>query len=119
LHIARYDAWKTALQNGTYVPAEFEKEGFIHGSLVDQVLGSAQKHYQGQQGLVLLGIDSRLVQAEIRFENLVGGSRQFPHIYGVLNLDAVIGSAMFEADLDGNFSLPPQVPGWEQIGASI
>lgn len=103
---------------GWYAPANFEHEGFIHGSLVDQILGSAQKHYTGQHGLVLLGLDSRRVQAEIRFENLVGGSQQFPHIYGKLNLDAVIGSVTFEAGGDGAFSLPPQVQHWQQIAGS-
>lgn len=117
LHIARREAWEVAQAGSFYYPAEFEQEGFIHVSLVDQILGSAQKHYHGQQGLVLLGIDSRRVQAEIRFENLAGGSQQFPHIYGKLNRDAVIGEAPFKADGEGRFALPPQVQQWQQIAS--
>lgn len=115
LHIARREEWEAAQAEGFYSPAEFEREGFIHASLVEQILGSAQKHYQGQRDLVLLGIDSRRVRAEIRFENLVGGGQLFPHIYGKLNRDAVIGEAPFEADEDGRFTLPPHVRQWQQI----
>ncbi len=115
LHIARREEWEAEQAEGFYSPANFEREGFIHGSLPEQILGSAQKHYLGQRDLVLLGIDSRRVQAEIRFENLVGGSQPFPHIYGKLNRDAVIGTSSFEANSEGAFLLPPQVPHWRQI----
>jgi uncharacterized protein (DUF952 family) len=115
LHIARRAEWEVEQTDGFYSPANFEREGFIHASLPEQILGSAQKHYRGQRDLVLLGIDSRRVQAKIRFENLVGGSQQFPHIYGKLNRDAVIGATPFEANDEGEFSLPLLVPHWQQI----
>jgi uncharacterized protein (DUF952 family) len=115
LHIARREEWEAEQTDGLYSPANFEREGFIHASLPEQILGSAQKHYRGQRDLVLLGIDSRRVQAKIRFENLVGGSQQFPHIYGKLNRDAVIGATPFEANSEGEFSLPLLVRQWQQI----
>ena len=118
LHITRCTEWEAAQKTGVYSSADFELEGFIHASLVNQILGSAERHYHGQQGLMLLGIDTRLVQAVTRFENLVGGSQQFPHIFGALNLDAVIGSAPFETDGDGVFTLPSPVQQWEQVAGS-
>lgn len=43
----------------------------------------------GDQLLVLLTIDEARVRAEIRHENLEGGVRGVPHIYGPLNTDSV------------------------------
>jgi uncharacterized protein (DUF952 family) len=118
LHITRCTEWEAAQKTGVYSSADFEREGFIHASLVNQILESAERHYQGQTDLVLLGIDSWRVQAEIRFENLVGGSQQFPHIYGALNLDAVIGAAPLMTDETGHFFLPSPVQQWQQVAGS-
>ena len=58
-------------------------------------------------GLVLLEIDTRRVGAEIRYENCEGGQEDFPHIYGALELGAVVRVAAFEPGEDGCFAMPP------------
>ena len=55
---------------------------------------------------MLLFIDPDKVEAEIIYENLEGGEQLFPHIYGELNVDAVVKVAQFEPDAEGYFSLP-------------
>ncbi len=60
----------------------------------------------GQTDLVLLCIDSRKVGADIRDENLEGGDNLFPHIYGPLNIDAVIKVLDFQPQANGTFVLP-------------
>lgn len=40
--------------------------------------------------LVLLCIDTTKVNAEIRWEDFDNCGRIYPHIYGVLNMDAII-----------------------------
>jgi uncharacterized protein (DUF952 family) len=81
-------------------------EGFIHCSTPEQVLRVANARFRGREDLVLLLIDSGMIAAEIRYENLEGGNERFPHIYGPLNLEAVINVLDFEPQADGTFLLP-------------
>ena len=89
-----------------YRSETFPIEGFIHCSTLEQVIQVANIRFRGQKGLVLLAIDSDLVTADIRYENLEGGVQMFPHIYGELNIDAVVRVLEFEPGADGYLSLP-------------
>ena len=81
-------------------------EGFIHCSDADQVIWVANQRFRGRQDLVLLHIDSRLLDAEVRYENLEGGQQQFPHVYGPIPLSAVVDAVPFKPGADGTFSGP-------------
>lgn len=104
LHITSNEQWQNAKQAGFYRCASLDSEGFIHCSRVEQVVWVANSFYRGQRALVLLCIDPAKVQAEIKDEEIDGGE-PFPHLYGELNLDAVIKVVGFEPDQDGQFTL--------------
>ncbi len=104
-HITRSADWQKALEEGAYQADTLASQGFIHCSTRAQVVSVANRFYLGQHGLVLLEIDSRRVQPDIRRENLEGGAELFPHIYGPLNLEAVEKVVAFEPGDDGQFSL--------------
>ena len=82
------------------------EEGFIHCSHAHQVVPVADAIYRGTPGLVLLVIDPAAVRAEIREEALCNSGERFPHIYGPLNVDAVVDVLPFEPTADGSFELP-------------
>lgn len=105
-HITRREAWDKAEAEGAYRSESFPTEGFIHCSTSDQVVQVANIRFRGQGGLVLLGIDTERVLANICYENLEGGEQMFPHIYGEINIDAVMRVWEFEPGGDGYFSLP-------------
>ena len=105
-HITAGKAWRSAAAEGIYRTETFRTEGFIHCSTAGQVIQVANIRFRGQTGLVLLSIATDKVTAEIIFENLEGGPQLFPHIYGELNIDAVIQVAEFEPAADGHFTLP-------------
>jgi len=105
-HITTGKAWDVAATKGTYRPELFPVDGFIHCSTRDQVIQVANIRFRGQGGLVLLSIDTDKVTPEIIYENLEGGPQLFPHIYGELNLDAVVHVAKFTPEADGSFNLP-------------
>ena len=107
LHITQSDRWAKAKNLGTYRSETLDSEGFIHCSTVAQVIGSANRFFKQQQDLVILVIDVDRVTAEIRNEGT--SSNLFPHIYGELNIDAVIQSIDLEADPDGSFILPKEL----------
>lgn len=108
LHITDRVSWQQAEQLGVYQADSLRSEGFIHCSTPAQVVQTANRYFRGQSGLVLLCIDSDRAQAEIRYEGVAGGE-QFPHLYGPLNLDAVLQVLDFEPGLEGLFELPAAI----------
>lgn len=105
VHICEAEAWNEAQKSGAYSPPSLDTEGFIHTSLPEQVLRVANRFYAGRNGLLLLWIDPQRVHPSIRYE-LADGD-QFPHIYGALNLDAVLAVYAFPLDVDGVFRQLP------------
>jgi len=109
-HIAEAAGWNEALARGEYRQSTLgytlDQAGFIHCSRRDQVEGVANAVYRDRSDLLLLLIDRQKVHAEIRDENLDGGSEVFPHIYGPLNLDAVTSVLPFAPGADGRFAGP-------------
>ena len=106
-HIAKRGEWESARREGVYRTRTLASEGFIHCSRSDQVIRVADTLFRGRKGLVLLEIETRQVGAEIRHENREGGQELFPHIYGALDLGAVVRVVAFEPGEDGSFAMPP------------
>ncbi|MBO0869114.1 MAG: DUF952 domain-containing protein [Micromonosporaceae bacterium] len=106
-HIARATDWQRALPVGEYristVDKTLEQQGFIHASTASQVAGVANAIFAGVPDLVLLLIDEDLVGPEIRYEAPPGGTQRYPHIYGPLGTDAVVGTQPLEPGADGRF----------------
>ncbi|MCK6074689.1 DUF952 domain-containing protein [Paenibacillus silvae] len=100
--------WESALVNGTY-RGSLEKEGFIHCSPIEKIASVANYNFRGVQGLIILCIDESKVKSEIRWEDLYNEGREYPHIYGELNLDSVIKTVDFEPDENGIFVLPKEL----------
>lgn len=92
-HVTRADDWRAAQVRGTYRISTrdrtLEEEGFIHCSYAHQVAHVVGTYFRDVDGLLVLVIDPQRVKAEIREES-AGGEERFPHIYGPLNLEAVI-----------------------------
>ena len=113
-HISSRQAWSESRQRGEYRADSLENEGFIHCSTKTQVLPVAEKYYKGQQDIVLLEINPLLLTSELRWEPPSGGAPPpgvpegefFPHIYGPINLDAVVNIYDLESGPDGNYKLP-------------
>lgn len=103
-HIAEQVGWEIALDRGVYRPASLDREGFIHCSTGEQVLATAERLFAGRHDLLLLEIDPDEVEADIRYEPADG--QLFPHIYGPLDLAAVIGTHPLEPRRDGRFTIP-------------
>ncbi len=107
-HITTAEEAKAARESGTYEPLGFAREGFVHCSFREQVLATAARLFRGREDLVLLTIDPRAVGAEVRVENLEGGTEDFPHVYGRLPWTAVLAVQSFPCGPDGAFSWPDE-----------
>ncbi len=108
LHITKGTQWEEAKSINIYRGDTLESEGFIHCSTPQQVIKVANTFFKSQKGLVLLCIESNKVEAEIKYEGVETGER-FPHIYGPLNINAVVQVLKFEPEKDGLFELPGSI----------
>ena len=102
-HITSAATWDAARASGGYTADSLATEGFIHCSEADQYCWVANQRFRGRQDLVLLHIDETRLQAPVQRENLEGGERLFPHVYGTLNLDAVVQVTPFKPAATGDF----------------
>ena len=101
LHITTRPDWQAALEAGEYRADSLDSEGFIHCSTSEQIAATANRFYAGQSDLLLLHINPELLAAELRWEPADG--QEFPHIYGLINLDAVVDVEAFGPDAEGVF----------------
>ena len=111
LHITTRESWEEAAKAGAYTAKSLQTQGFIHGSTAEQVIDVANFLFRGQRGLVLLCIDESRLKAEVRYENLEGGLKLFPHVYGPIETDSVVEVLDFPPEADGTFRLPEGVAG--------
>ena len=113
-HITTRKDWRTALGTGRYQAESFVTEGFIHRSTLSQVLPVAERFYEGQSGLILLVIDEALLSSTLKWESPSGGTPppgvpegdSFPHIYGPINLEAVVKVVDLTRNANAAFTLP-------------
>ena len=113
-HITHSQDWESAQAKGEYIAESLHTEGFIHCSTISQVLPVADKFYGDHNSLILLMIEPTLLSSTLKWEAPSGGtpppgvpeSDQFPHIYGPINLDAVINVLDFTRDVNGAWTLP-------------
>jgi glutathione S-transferase len=93
-HIANAADWQQARESGDYRTStrgrSLEQQGFIHASTAEQVAPVANALYGDDQDLLVLVIDETRVRSAVRYEPVPGWEAPFPHIYGPLNVDAVV-----------------------------
>lgn len=88
-HVLTKTAWEEAQKKGEYSAPSLATEGFIHCSCKHQVAGVLERYYKNQKDLVFLKIDPKLVKNKLQWDKAKNGE-EFPHIYGPLNLEAVV-----------------------------
>jgi uncharacterized protein (DUF952 family) len=89
--VLRAAEWDALLATGLYRGnATDARDGFIHLSSREQVAGTIDRHFAGETGLVVVEIDAARLGERLRWEPSRGGVL-FPHLYGVLTIQAVVG----------------------------
>jgi uncharacterized protein (DUF952 family) len=89
-HVTTKENWQNAIAKGFYEAPSLHTEGFIHNSTAAQVQGVLARYYAGQTNLVLLHIEETKLMAELKYELAPSVNEEFPHVFGVINLDAVV-----------------------------
>lgn len=104
-HITSQIQWQQAQWIGHYESLHFKSEGFIHASTSKQVEATANRIFKDQTDLILLAIDENLLSCEVIYENLDGGIELYPHIYGLLPVNAVVTTYEINPNENGYLSV--------------
>jgi uncharacterized protein (DUF952 family) len=102
-HITSVADWTAAKAAGSYTADSLASEGFIHCSTAEQFIWVANQRFVGRTDLRLLHIDPAKLTADVVYENLEGGTKLFPHVYGPIPLAAVILVSPLTPGPDGRF----------------
>ena len=89
-HVTDKITWEAALEKGFFEVPSLLTEGFIHTSKAEQVAGVLQRYYAGRSDLLLLHIDEIKLTSPLKYELAPSVNQIFPHIFGPLNIDAVV-----------------------------
>ena len=94
-HVTFASDWAAAQEHGEYRlstrGARLDDVGFIHASHAHQVRPIGRSHYlDATESVVVLVIDPTRVQSAVKVERVGAGTEQFPHIYGPLDISAVV-----------------------------
>ena len=84
--------------------ASLDAEGFIHCSTAAQVEGVLERYFEGINAIVILSIDEKLLQHELKYEAATANDF-FPHIYGVINKGAIVATDIYHRVGNERFDL--------------
>jgi uncharacterized protein (DUF952 family) len=110
LHIIARADWVAARAAGAVRPPSLAEVGFVHCSDPGTVHLPAGRLYAGRRDLLLLELDPARLGAEVRWEpgdEAVPESPWYPHVYGPLDVSAVVAVHDFPPAAGGGFRLPP------------
>jgi uncharacterized protein (DUF952 family)/nucleoside 2-deoxyribosyltransferase len=107
-HLALRSQWEEATASGRYLAStrerSLEEVGFIHLSFARQLTATARRHYADVDAseLLLLTVDRRKLSSRLIVEHAPSLGEGFPHVYGPINLDAVVSVDDVARDEDGD-----------------
>jgi uncharacterized protein (DUF952 family) len=106
-HFCPRSAWVAAAPTGSYAADTLATQGFIHCSPADHLHVSATMRAPGRTDLVVLEIDESRLPAPAVWEQ--GDpphptGQLFPHVYGVIPLEAVVAVRDYPPGPDGTFA---------------
>ena len=104
--ICQKSLWIAVEQAGFFAGAPIDlRDGYLHFSTALQVRETADKHFAGQDDLLLIAIDAERLESDLRYEPSRGGDL-FPHLYAPLALSAVLWVKPLPLGPDGRHLFP-------------
>ena len=102
------DVWAAAKAVGEFTGAAIDiQDGYIHLSTTDQVVETVQKHFAGQDNLLLLSVATAGMGDELKWETS-RNDQLFPHLYRRLRVADVTAEETLLMNEDGSHQFPPR-----------
>jgi uncharacterized protein (DUF952 family) len=107
-HLALACDWEAARAAGEYrrstLGAGLDEVGFVHAAFAHQVAGVADRYYAGvTEPLVLLHLDEARLRVPWQVDPVPGSPEGFPHVYGPIDLAAVVEVTPVTRTADGTW----------------
>ena len=104
-HLISVEEWESVRAGENWRPSSLADEGFIHCSKnEEQLFGVVQRLFPGRTDLLALEVDTRRLSSPLVNEPSRSGEI-YPHIYGPLDIGAVVKVWRVEADGRGSYCL--------------
>ena len=95
-----------SLHDGSFAGAPVDiADGYIHLSTAEQLDETLEKHFSGQDGLVIAAIPLAPLENALKWE-ASRNDELFPHLYGRLTINMVSTHAILQRDGNGRALLP-------------
>ena len=106
-HFVEKDVYESSIANGYYENPTLKTRGFIHSVTFENINIIAKRYLDLEKEVVILVIDADKLMAEIKYEESKGVF--YPHIYGKINVDAIINVLPFLKDEKNNFIINREI----------
>jgi uncharacterized protein (DUF952 family) len=111
-HIVKEKDYLHLMKADSYIPANFDENGFVHCALEVSVISVANDYYLNVEGkILLLKIDPSKLKSQTKYESAatekgagtqhLSTSSVFPHVYGAIDNSAVEGIGALRKEKNG------------------
>lgn len=103
--IFRAEEWAQLRRDGNTAGAPIDlADGYVHFSTATQAAETAAKHFAGQDGLMLVAVDTDRLGDDLKWE-VSRGDALFPHLYRRLSMEDVLWAQPLPLE-DGTHQFP-------------
>lgn len=108
-HCMKKNTWDKIKDDAYWGHLNIKNEGFVHCSPI-KYLWRVLPNFEGvEEDLVIVCIDEEKLEAEIKYEDDDNCGRSYPHVYGMINNDAVIMVLDYLKDACGHYMKNPEL----------
>lgn len=103
IYTARDIEWKKIKNKNEFFSDDYYREKFIHCSFPYQTIKVLNKHFIGEEIMLLLCINEKLLKSKYVVEDIKRRGEKFPHVYGSINSDSIIKVIKISSNLNEEF----------------
>lgn len=108
LHCMKKSIWEERKNKEYWGQRNLDAEGFLHCSTIDYFWRIVWHFEEEQDEFVIVCIDEKKLESEVRYEDGDNCGRTYPHIYGLVNNSAVVDVLPFLRDASGKYVKNPE-----------
>ncbi|UXP31935.1 DUF952 domain-containing protein [Reichenbachiella agarivorans] len=97
-HLTTAELWNSQLSEFNYTHSSLETEGFIHCSVMEELMISYQRYFDAGVDMVLLVIHPDRLDQRLEWEYVESRQARFPHVMGPINKSSIVSALLFHGE---------------------